>query len=143
LQGGDHIVNNKIRFPVLLAVLFTFVVSAGFPKISLSAEKTAGKKEVKKEAPQQKEKNNPYAKAKISTKIIPSINRTFGYEIILNGKTLVRQPSIPAIPGNDGFNTKEKAQIVANFVVKKVRNNEMPPTVTVEDLNKMGVLKKK
>lgn len=142
MKGGNHIVNNKIRFPVLLAVLFTFAVFAGFPQISFSAEQTAGKKEVKKEATQQKEKNNPYAKAKITTKIIPAANKTFGYEILLNGKTLVRQPSIPAMPGNDGFSTKNKAQKVADFVVKKIRKNEMPPTVTIEDLKKMGVLKK-
>ena len=74
--------------------------------------------------------------------IISSVNKTFGYEIHVNGKMLVRQPSIPAMPGNDGFTTKEKAQKVADFVVKKIRKNEMPPTVTIEDLNKMGVLKK-
>ena len=43
--------------------------------------------------------------------------------------------------GNEGFTTKEQAQTVAEFVVKKIRNNEMPPTVTIEDLNAMGVLK--
>ena len=59
----------------------------------------------------------------------------------MNGKPLVHQPSIPAIPGNDGFTTKGRAQKVANFVVKKIRNNEMPPTVTIDDLNKLDVLK--
>ena len=127
---------------MFIAVLFIFSIFAGFPQISFSAEQTTGKKEVKKEATQQKEKNNPYAKAQISTKIIPSVNKTFGYEILVNGKTLVCQPSIPAMPGNDGFTTKERAQKVADFVVKKIRKNEMPPTVTIEDLNKMGVLKK-
>lgn len=60
----------------------------------------------------------------------------------MNGKLLVHQPSIPALPGNDGFRTKEQAQRVADFVVKKIRNNEMPPTVTIKDLNSMNVLKK-
>jgi hypothetical protein len=45
------------------------------------------------------------------------------------------------LPGNDGFTTKERAQTVAEFVVKKIKNNEMPPMVSIEDLNKMGVLK--
>lgn len=112
------------------------------PHIVISAEKSTGKIEIKKETTPQREKNNPYAKTKIKTKIIPSANKTFGYEILVNGKTLVRQPSIPALPGNDGFTTRQRAQKVADFVVKKIRKNEMPPTVTIEDLNKMGVLKK-
>jgi hypothetical protein len=97
---------------------------------------------MKQAATQQKEKNNPYANAEITTKIIPSANKTFGYEILLNGKTLVRQPSVPAMPGNNGFTTKERAQKVADFVVKKIKKNEMPPTVTIKDLNSMNVLKK-
>lgn len=88
-----------------------------------------------------KQQENPYAKAEITTKIIPSANNTFGYDILLHGKRLVHQPSIPGLPDNEGFATKEKAQTVADFVARKIRNNEMPPTVTVEDLNNMGVLK--
>ena len=111
---------------------------AALPSTSIAADKAAGKQEVKKEVKQQ---NNPYANAKITTRIIPSANKTFGYDVLVNGKTFVHQPSIPAIPGNNGFATKEKARKVADFVVKKIRKNEMPPTVTIEDLNKMGVLK--
>ena len=36
---------------------------------------------------------------------------------------------------------KKRAQTVAELVVKKIRNNQMPPTVTMEDLNTLGVLK--
>ena len=92
-------------------------------------------------APEEKQQENPYAKAEITTKIIPSANNTFGYDILLYGKPLVHQPSIPGLPGNEGFTTEERAQTVADFVVKKIRNNEMPPTVNVEDLSTMGVLK--
>lgn len=118
-----------------------FFVFAGL-SISIYAEENGSKKETKKEAIQQKEKSNPYARAKITAKIIPSANKTFGYEIIVNGKTVVRQPNIPALSGNEGFTTKKRAQKVADFVVKKIRNNEMPPTVTIKDLNSMNVLKK-
>lgn len=127
---------------ILLAVLLSFSIFTVFPHIVFSTEKDADKKEFKKEDAQHKEKINPYAKAKITTRIIPSINKTFGYEIIVNGKILVHQPNIPALAGNDGFTTKERAQKVADFVVKKIRHNEIPPTVTVEDLNSMSVLKK-
>lgn len=128
-------INNKKTITIVFAVLFIFTI---YPCPSISANKTVGKEEIKKEAKQQK---NPYAKAQMSIKIIPSVGKTFGYDILLYGKPLVHQPNIPGLPGNYGFTTKERAQKVAEFVVKKVRKNEMPPTVTIEDLNKMGVLK--
>jgi len=112
-------------------MLFIVVCHTG---TSLSADEAAGKKEVK-------EQKHPYANAEITIKIIPSANNTFGYDILLYKRPLVHQPNIPGLPGNDGFTTRERAQTVAEFVVKKIRNNEMPPTVTIEDLNTMGVLK--
>ncbi len=117
-----------------LAVLFMLFISIVHPGSSISADESVGKKEVK-------QPKNPYANAEITTKIIPSANNTFGYDILLYGRPLVHQPHIPGLPGNEGFSTKERAQTVAEFVVKKIRKNEMPPTVTIEDLNNMGVLK--
>jgi hypothetical protein len=116
------------------AVLLMLFIVAGLPGTSISADEAADKKEVK-------EQKNPYANAEITIKIIPSVNNTFGYDILLYGRPLVHQPNIPGLPGNEGFTTKERAQTVAEFVVKKIRNNEIPPTVALEDLNKMNVLK--
>lgn len=126
--------NNKRITRVLLAVMLIIFIFAGVPETAIAANETIAKKEVKQQ-------HNPYADAKITAKIIPSVNKTYGYDILVNGKTLVHQTGIPALPGNNGFTTKEKAKTVADFVVKKIRNNEMPPTVTIEDLKKMGVSK--
>jgi Domain of unknown function (DUF4907) len=123
--------NNKSAITIFLASLFIFAL---LPGTSISANGTANKQEVK----QQK---NLYANAQISIKIIPSVKKTFGYDILLHGRPLIHQPNIPGLPGNEGFTTKGRAQKVAEFVVKKIRKNEMPPTVTIEDLNSMGVLK--
>jgi len=112
----------------------TEYIFAGLPGTPISADEAAGKKEVK-------EQKNPYAKADITIKIIPAANKTFGYDILLYERPLIHQPNIPGLPGNEGFSTKKRAQKVAEFVVKKIRKNEMPPTVTIEDLNNMGVLK--
>jgi hypothetical protein len=127
------LMGNK-KPPIFLVFLFILFVFAGFSETSISVDEAANKKEVK----QQK---TPYANAQISIKIIPSVKKTFGYDILLHGRPLVHQPNIPGLPGNEGFATKEKAHKVAEFVVKKIRNNEMPPTVTIEDLNNMGILK--
>lgn len=123
--------SNKKTTTIFLALLFLFVL---LPGTSISANSNADKQEVKKQ-------KTPYADAQITIKIIPSAKKTFGYDILLNGKRLVHQPNIPALPGNEGFTTKERAQKVAEFVVKKIKKNEMPPTVTIDDLNNMDVLK--
>lgn len=129
------IANNRIT------AFFTFflmlLIFAWLPGTSISADKTAEERGVEK-----KQQQNPYADAKTSIMIIPSLNNTFGYDILIHDRLLVHQLNIPALPGNDGFKTKEQAQKVAKFVLKKIRKNEMPPTVTIEDLKKMGVLEK-
>ena len=122
-----------LSLKLMVAVLLVLFIVACHTGTSLSADGPA--------AQEVKQQENPYANADITTKIIPSANNTFGYDILLYGRPLVHQPNIPGLPGNEGFTTKERAQTVAEFVVKKIRNNEMPPTVTIEDLNAMGVLK--
>ena len=134
--------NRKVS-DLIIPFLFYFIVLATAPSFLL-AEDTIKTADAVKDASLQstvKEKPNPYANADLSIKIIPSMNNTYGYDILLYKRPLVHQPNIPGLPGNEGFTTKERAQKVAEFVVKKIRNNEMPPTVSIEDLNRMGVLK--
>ncbi len=64
----------------------------------------------------------------------------WGYNILLNGKAFIRQPNIPAIPGNQGFDSKEKAQKTADFVLNKIKNGIMPPSTSKEELENLGVL---
>lgn len=114
---------------LLCAFLFIMLMFACLSGTSISADEAV------------REQKNPYTNAEITIKIIPAANKTFGYDILLFGRPLVHQPNIPGLPGNEGFTTKERAKKVAEFVVKKIRNNEMPPTVTIEELNNMGVLR--
>jgi hypothetical protein len=123
-----------LSLKLMVAILLMLFVVACHTGTSLTTDSSPAAQEIKQQ-------ENPYAKADITTKIIPSANNTFGYDILLYGKPLVHQPSMPGLPGNEGFTTQERAQTVADFVVKKIRNNEMPPTVTIEELNTMGVLK--
>lgn len=123
----------SLSLKMTIGVLFLFFVFFALPGTSLSADNTANK--------DVKEQKNPYGNAEIKIKIIPSANNTFGYDILIYDRPLVHQPNIPGLPGVEGFTTKKRAQTVAEFVVKKIKSNEMPPTVTLDDLNTMGVLK--
>ena len=86
------------------------------------------------------EKTNPYKEATIKAVILPLENSTFGYDIYLYDAVLIHQPSRPGLSGNTGFATEEDAMKVAELVIKKIRNNEMPPTITIEELQELEVL---
>ena len=125
--------HNKRTIRVFLLVHILLLTLAVFPGGLACGGEVAGQA-AKRQA-------NPYANADLTIRIIPSVNGTFGYDILLQEKPFVHQPSIPALPGNEGFKTRERAQRVAELVVKKIRSGEIPPTVSVEELNSMGVMK--
>lgn len=72
--------------------------------------------------------------------IIDAPNSTFGYDVLMDGKLMIHQTSIPAMPGNDGFSSKDDAAKVAELVMYKIRKGEMPPTVTTEELKSLHVI---
>ena len=134
--------NHKLADLIILFLFYlTALLAAPFFLLAENVAKTADPP--KDASPQNtvQVKPNPYPGADISVKVIPSVNKTYGYDILLYQRPFVHQPNIPGFPGNEGFTTEERARTVAEFVVKKIRNSEMPPTVSIEDLNKMGVLK--
>ena len=73
--------------------------------------------------------------------IIDVVNHTYGYDVFVDGKLLIHQTSIPAVQGNNGFETKADAEKVAQLVISKIRKGEMPPTVTIDELKKLKVIK--
>lgn len=78
--------------------------------------------------------------AAITHRIIDAPNGTFGYEILADGKLLVRQTNIPGQPGNTGCGTKADAEKLATLVADKVKRGEMPPTVTKEELRGLNII---
>ena len=53
---------------------------------------------------------------------------------------MIHQPSAPGLPGNEGFKSKEKASKVAELVISKIKNGEMPPSITMDEMKKLGAL---
>jgi hypothetical protein len=81
-----------------------------------------------------------FANSVFAYKIIKSPNHSFCYDIYADGKLMIHQPSKPGMAGNEGFNTEEKAIKMAEFVMGKIKNGEMPPTVTIQDMKQMNLL---
>ena len=71
--------------------------------------------------------------------IIPAPNDTYGYNILMDGRIIVHQPNVPARAGLEGFRTVEAAQVVGEFVLQKIHENIFPPSVSVSELDSLGV----
>lgn len=81
------------------------------------------------------------AKANITFKII-SVENGYGYDVYVDGKKLIHQPNIPGQPGMAGFRKKEDSERVAELVIKKLKNKEVPPAITEEELRLLKVIDK-
>jgi hypothetical protein len=86
-------------------------------------------------------KTSQFHNAKLTYQIIDAGNKTFGYDIYADGRIMIHQPSVPAFPGNEGFTTKAGAVKIAQLAMSKIKNGEMPPTVTIEEMKKLKVTK--
>jgi hypothetical protein len=64
----------------------------------------------------------------------------WGYDIMVNGKIHIHQPNIPSVMGNTGFSSIDKALRAGEFVIYKMKHNMLPPSVTPEELDSLGVL---
>lgn len=91
-------------------------------------------------------KDKPYEKAEIEIKVFrndstpDSLLGGYGYNIYLLKGLYVHQPHIPAVNGNRGFKSAEDAEKIGALTVYKIRNNIMPPSITVSELDSLGVL---
>lgn len=65
----------------------------------------------------------------------------WGYQILKDGKLMIDQDHIPAVEGNKGFSSKEDAEKTANFMLQKIKNGVFPPTISIEELDSLEVLK--
>ena len=77
----------------------------------------------------------------LSCQIIPAPGNTYGYRIFLNGRLYIDQPHRPALAGTQGFASEADARRVARLVMFKIRNGEIPPGVSVEELIRLNVVK--
>jgi hypothetical protein len=81
-----------------------------------------------------------YKNNTITYQLIQGINNTWGYDILVDNKLTIHQPSIPSLPGNEGFKVKESAEKVAKLVIKKMKKGEMPPSIDAEEMKKLKAI---
>ena len=81
------------------------------------------------------------ASTKLTYKIIDAPAHTWCYDVFADGKLMIHQTSAPALPGNEGFKTKEDATKVALLVIEKIKKGEMPPTISIDEMKTLNVIK--
>jgi len=82
-----------------------------------------------------------YANTKLTYKILDAPKHTYGYDVFADSRLMIHQTSVPALPGNEGFKTKQDATKVALLVIEKIKKGEMPPTILVDEMKRLGVIK--
>jgi hypothetical protein len=86
-----------------------------------------------------KDKGQELVAESLSLKITDSEHTGFGFEILQGSSPLIIQPHIPAIQGIKGFDTKEQAAIIGNYMIYKINNGIMPPSISVQDLDSLEI----
>jgi hypothetical protein len=81
-----------------------------------------------------------YASTKLTYRLIDAPKHTFCYDVFVDGRLLIHQSSVPALPGNEGFRTKEDASNVALLVIDKFKKGQMPPTVSLEEMKSLHAI---
>ena len=97
------------------------------------------KRQEKKKA-SEKNKQQELVVENLSLKITDSEYTGFGFEILQGTNPLIIQPHIPAIQGIKGFESKEQAAIIGNYMIYKVNNGIMPPSISVQDLDSLKII---
>ena len=118
---------NMQHLLVVLAFLFPFALSAqNNATLPVTRVKNQGK-EI------QKNVDFKYV-------IIPSVEKTWGYDIYMGKQVFIHQSNLPGLPDNKGFKSKTDAEKVARLVIEKIKKGEMPPSISTGELKELKVL---
>ena len=85
-------------------------------------------------------KPKEFANSTLTFKIINNPDSTYGYDLYSDNWMMIHQPSIPCMPGQQGFKNVADAEHIAKLVITKIKKGEMPPSITIEELNEIKAI---
>ena len=65
----------------------------------------------------------------------------WGYDIIISNVKYIHQTNMPVFNGTKGFVSKDQAQKVADLVINKIKNNIMPPAISLHEMDSLSIKK--
>jgi hypothetical protein len=131
-------------FKILSAFLLIAVVNACSSNEHTKVQ-DSGSVEVVTNADDEKQHTEKQRGAAASVEVKTFLHNTadhsegYGYDIVVDGKLYIHQPHIPAVAGNRSFKTDADAMKAGELVADKVRRNIMPPGLTIEELDSLGI----
>lgn len=127
-----------MKRPVRFVVLF--VLAACSSPESKSASESSGDSAVASEQ-ESAELTQTDSTLSLTVSVYENTNASgWGFDILNEGKPMIHQPHIPAVSGNKGFASRAEAEAVGRLMMDKISRGVMPPTVSVEELDSMGIL---
>jgi hypothetical protein len=82
----------------------------------------------------------PASNTKLTYKITNATKTTFGYDVYADGRMIIHQPCIPALPGSEGFKSESDAEKVAHLVIEKLKQGATLPTISIDDMKQLHTL---
>ncbi|HXH19669.1 MAG TPA: DUF4907 domain-containing protein [Chitinophagales bacterium] len=126
-----------LHFPVIISLVFALASACRQPSSTPEATLVPAQSQQSVSPPTDTTDATPGA---FTFRIITAPENTFGYQILSGKKILINQPHIPGMPGIKGFITQDDAANVARLVISKLEKNQMPPTVTLAEMKKLGIV---
>jgi hypothetical protein len=81
--------------------------------------------------------NNTSIKSDLNINVF-KINNGWGYKINIKNKTIIYQPCIPVITGNEAFHSKSDALKAGEIVLYKITQGQLP-VLTRQELINAGI----
>ena len=119
---------------IILVFVLIIIVGEAVHYFSMKRGKLCDEKEM------QEEPQYPLQEAEIAVETFQTENKGWGYHISINGTKYISQTRKPAVGGDEGFSTQEDAQKVGSLAADKIRQGLLPPSISVEELDSLGVL---
>ena len=63
----------------------------------------------------------------------------WGFDVYVDGKRYIHQPTVPVVAGDYGFRTKEQSEMAGNMMVEKLKQGKQPPALDENDLRFLGI----
>ncbi len=82
---------------------------------------------------------SPYDSAQITIETFKK-KGGWGYDIYIDTQRYIHQPHIPAVAGYIRFKSKADAKKAGQLVKQKIKQGILPPSVTPQELDSLGVL---
>ena len=114
-----------------VAILFALLIPVFMAVISFN---------YKNEVPEESLKIiNPFNNASLSFETFKMEGKGWGFDVYINGSLFIHQDEIPAPGVVKRYESEEDAVKAAGLIISKIKQNILPPLISVSELDSIGI----